>query len=66
MKEEEPPLPRAFDAVMIGGEGDKKQAEALHYLEQEELRDAFPSYHNDQKNKNQSKVIVRYDEEAAL
>lgn len=66
MKEEEPPLPRAFDAVMIGSEGDKKQAEALHYLEQEELRDAFPSHHNNQKNKNQSKVIVRYDEEAAL
>lgn len=51
---------------MIGGEGDKKQAEALHYLEQEELRDAFPSYHNDQKNKNQSKAVVRYDVEAAL
>eukprot|EP01040_Poterioochromonas_malhamensis_P008494 gene8494-9190_t len=66
LKEEEPSLPRAFDAVMIGGEGDKKQAEALHYLEQEELRDAFPSYHNDQKNKNQSKAVVRYDVEAAL
>mmetsp|Transcript_24498 Transcript_24498/g.26797 ORF Transcript_24498/g.26797 Transcript_24498/m.26797 type:complete len:489 (-) Transcript_24498:178-1644(-) len=66
LKEEEPSLPRAFDAVMIGGEGDKKQAETLHYLEQEELRDAFPSYHNDQKNKNQSKAVVRYDEEAVL
>lgn len=71
LKEEEPSVPSAVPPpsssssnVSIGAEDIQAK---LQYLEQEELREAFPTNYGKTADSGKSgQSIVRYDEEAAL